>query len=82
VDVVTTTPPRRSTSTAQRWRLLATLPPAAIAAFVSVACVLFALFLAGLIGAVLAGVAAVAGAVWGAALVLSLPPRYRADQRR
>jgi hypothetical protein len=79
---VTTTPPRRSTATAQRWRLLATLPPAAIAGIISVACVLFALFLAGLMGALLTGIAAVAGAVWGGALVLSLPPRSRADLRR
>jgi hypothetical protein len=77
---VTTSPPRPAT--AQRRRLLATLPPAAIAAIIAVACVLLSLFLAGLIGALLTGVAAVAGAVWGGALVLSLPPRYRADQRR
>jgi hypothetical protein len=79
---VTTTPPRRPTSTSQRRRLLATLPPAAIAAIISVFCVLSAMFLAGLIGALLTGIAAVAGAVWGGALVFSLPPRYRTDERR
>jgi hypothetical protein len=70
-----TTTSTRSPAQTQRRRLLLSLPPAVVAAFVSVVCVLLMLFLAGLAGAFVTGIAAVAGAVWGASIVFSLPRR-------
>ena len=67
-----TVPPSR---TATRRRLLIAVPGAALAAIVSVLCVLVAFFFGGVPALIGAFIAAIAGSVWGACLILAIGDR-------